>query len=74
MPEKKTVKETIPLTINLYGYKSTTYTTHSCYYCKKDFKLLSGEMLYTDGDKKNKKVFCSYNCRCKYRKQKEESN
>lgn len=37
-----------------------------CEYCKKEFQLNRGEMLYQYYNK----CFCSYNCRSKYKAQK----
>lgn len=51
--------------INYYGYKNySKYKTYICEYCKKEFKLIKGEMLY----KLAHLTFCSYKCRSEYKK------
>lgn len=57
--------------INYYGYKNySKYKNYKCEYCKQEFKLVKGEMLY----KILNLTFCSYNCRSQYKKMKKEEN
>lgn len=50
--------------------KSNKTKSYICEHCGQEFKLHRGELLYQH-DKKN---FCSYNCRSKYKAQKGVKN
>lgn len=68
MSNKRIAKMVTYLGYNLNAYKSPKHSTHTCYYCKQQFKLYYGEMLYIENEQDITRVFCSYTCRSNYRK------
>lgn len=64
------IMESITLPLSEAGVKSATFDKRKCDYCKKEYTYYhSYNVIKSDFDKK---VFCSYNCRCKYYKENEE--
>lgn len=62
--------------VNFSGYKTDDHTILKCDYCGKTFKHFVTEILYQEkkfnkcnGKYSKAKIFCSYNCRSKFRKE-----